>query len=169
MRNLATAAEARQAAARARLAKLQVRLAHAEPPPEPPASGLLVTREVAAWLQVSQRTVVEWAQKGTLPSFKTPGGRRRYHASDVAAVRAAMWDEPVTGQALPDDLQARDLVSTGEASRMLGVAPGTITRWCDDGLMPGAWRLPGGDRGAGHWRIPRELVDRMLADQGGRP
>jgi excisionase family DNA binding protein len=106
----------RHAIAAERLAKLQARLAkrHANPEPEPgpavaatpppaepaaePAAPpapfgdeLLRTSEAARRLQVSQRGVLTWAASGRLPSILTPGGHRRFRASDVERVRAAMW------------------------------------------------------------------------------
>jgi excisionase family DNA binding protein len=86
VRNLVTAAEARQAAARARLAKLQARLASvaAFTPPDDP-DALLLTGEVATWLQVSKRTVNHWTQRGSLPWYcRTLGGQYRYRTGDVA-------------------------------------------------------------------------------------
>jgi excisionase family DNA binding protein len=53
---------------------------------------LLRTSEAARLLQVSTRTVVDWAQKGKLRTILTPGGHRRFFASSVLAVRATMWE-----------------------------------------------------------------------------
>jgi excisionase family DNA binding protein len=55
--------------------------------------GLLRTSEAAERLQISVRSVLSWAQAGKLPSITTPGGHRRYRASDVERVRARMWEE----------------------------------------------------------------------------
>lgn len=44
---------------------------------------LLRTHEVAVLFQVSERAVTDWAQRGRLPSVRTPGGHRRYPASAV--------------------------------------------------------------------------------------
>ena len=46
-------------------------------------------------------------------------------------------------------------LSVGEAAERLGVHPGTIRRWTDDGSLPEA-RTPGG-----HRRIPAEAVERL--------
>ena len=43
----------------------------------------LRTREVAILFQVSERAVTDWARKGRIRSVRTPGGHRRYPASDV--------------------------------------------------------------------------------------
>jgi excisionase family DNA binding protein len=51
---------------------------------------VLRTGEVAALLQISHRTVLAWAKKGWLPSIQTPGGQRRYRASDLEAVLERM-------------------------------------------------------------------------------
>jgi DNA-binding transcriptional MerR regulator len=53
---------------------------------------------------------------------------------------------------------ARDWVSLGEASRLLGVAPATLRRWSDDGRVT-VFTTPGG-----HRRYRRAALQRMLAD-----
>jgi excisionase family DNA binding protein len=40
---------------------------------------------VANRFGVSRQTVRDWAEKGLLPSFRTPGGQRRFRAEDVDA------------------------------------------------------------------------------------
>lgn len=47
---------------------------------------LLRTREVALLFQVSERTVTDWARKGRVPSVRTPGGHRRYPATQIRAL-----------------------------------------------------------------------------------
>lgn len=49
-----------------------------------------------------------------------------------------------------------DWVSLGEASRLLGVAPGTLRRWSDSGELP-AFTTPGG-----HRRYRRSSLERLL-------
>jgi excisionase family DNA binding protein len=49
-----------------------------------------------------------------------------------------------------------DWVSLGEASRLLGVAPGTLRRWTDSGQLP-AFTTPGG-----HRRYRRSSLERLL-------
>ena len=43
----------------------------------------LRTSEVAILFQVSERAVTDWARKGRIRSVRTPGGHRRYPASEV--------------------------------------------------------------------------------------
>ena len=50
---------------------------------------LLTPGEVAAVFGVDQQTVRRWVRTGKLPAIRTPGGTRRYRASDVAALIAA--------------------------------------------------------------------------------
>jgi MerR family transcriptional regulator, light-induced transcriptional regulator len=59
-----------------------------------PASTPLTTRDVARDLGVSPATVKRWAETGTLPSVRTPGGHRRFQARDVAAVRERLSRSP---------------------------------------------------------------------------
>ena len=47
--------------------------------------GLVPISRVAARLGVSIATVREWADSGALPSFRTPGGQRRFWRDDVEA------------------------------------------------------------------------------------
>lgn len=52
-------------------------------------------------------------------------------------------------------------LTTGQVARMCGVAPRTVSKWCDSGRLP-CFRLPGsGDR-----RISREALCRMLEGSG---
>ena len=47
-----------------------------------------------------------------------------------------------------------DVVSTGEAAKMLGVSSAnTVKNWLEGGHFPGAFRTVGG-----HWRFPRAEV-----------
>jgi hypothetical protein len=46
-----------------------------------PAEAILTTEQVAAWLQVSERTVASWP----LPRLKLPGTTVRYSAGQVLA------------------------------------------------------------------------------------
>jgi excisionase family DNA binding protein len=54
---------------------------------------LLRTEEVSKRLGVSVRTVLSWADRGLIPSTKTPGGHRRYPAGGVEEVWAKMTGE----------------------------------------------------------------------------
>jgi excisionase family DNA binding protein len=54
------------------------------------AARLLRAGEVAALLQVSRRSVAAWASRGLLPYIETPGGHRRFRASDVRALVASL-------------------------------------------------------------------------------
>lgn len=55
---------------------------------------LLLGREVSALLGVSVATVMRWAREGRIDCIKTPGGRRRYRESDIAALRRASDTAP---------------------------------------------------------------------------
>lgn len=58
----------------------------AHPSTEP--ERVLTTSEVAGLFRVNVHTVSRWADRGLLSSFRTPGGHRRYLASEVHALRA---------------------------------------------------------------------------------
>jgi len=49
------------------------------------ADRLLTTPEVAELFGVSQKTVVRWAQQGTISSIRTPGGFYRFKESVIQA------------------------------------------------------------------------------------
>jgi excisionase family DNA binding protein len=57
-----------------------------------------------------------------------------------------------------------DWIGLGEASRLLGVAPGTLRRWSDDGQVP-AFTTPGG-----HRRYRRAALERLIPrERAARP
>jgi excisionase family DNA binding protein len=45
--------------------------------------------QVAALLNVHPSTVARWADEGKIPSFRTPGGQRRYPRDAVDALVAS--------------------------------------------------------------------------------
>jgi excisionase family DNA binding protein len=45
----------------------------------------LTPGQVARLFNVSLTTVGKWADTGLIPSFRTPGGQRRFYEADVAA------------------------------------------------------------------------------------
>jgi len=45
--------------------------------------GLMTPAEVAAILHVDANTVARWSDGGKLHAMRTPGGHRRYYASEV--------------------------------------------------------------------------------------
>ena len=49
--------------------------------------------QVAALFGVSVTTVASWADSGKLPSFRTPGGQRRFRKADVDAFVAEQADD----------------------------------------------------------------------------
>lgn len=46
-----------------------------------------------------------------------------------------------------------EFLTAAEAARIIHVEPDTITQWCRDGHMAGAFKTPGGQ-----WRIPRAAL-----------
>jgi excisionase family DNA binding protein len=52
-------------------------------------------------------------------------------------------------------------LALGEASRLLGVAPGTLRRWADSGQVP-TFVTPGG-----HRRFPRAVVEALVGSRQG--
>jgi len=49
-------------------------------------SRVLSAAEVARMFGVDPKTVARWAKAGKIPSFRTPGGHRRYYERDMLAL-----------------------------------------------------------------------------------
>lgn len=58
------------------------------------SDSILTTQQVADLFAVHATTVIQWANDGRLPHFRTPGGHRRYVKSDVLALRDATTVAP---------------------------------------------------------------------------
>jgi excisionase family DNA binding protein len=56
-----------------------------------------------------------------------------------------------------------DMLTTDQAAKLLGVNRAAVARWLRLGQLRGV-RLP-----FGHWRVRREDLDRLLADQSEHP
>ena len=54
---------------------------------------------------------------------------------------------------MPDE----ELLTTGEAAKLLRVSKSTVLRYIRDGHLPGAIRLP-----SGYVRVPRSAVEQLL-------
>lgn len=54
----------------------------------------LTPGQVAELFGVTIDAVANWADEGKLPSFRTPGGHRRFHQADVDALLAPPQPEP---------------------------------------------------------------------------
>ena len=46
-------------------------------------ANIMTSQQVADMFKVSQRSVTTWANKGIIPSFRTPGGHLRFRMKDV--------------------------------------------------------------------------------------
>ena len=58
---------------------------------------LLRPGQVAALFQVSRRTISDWARAGKLDAIITPGGHRRFRATQVRALLEAQKVEATVG------------------------------------------------------------------------
>lgn len=66
-----------------------------------PGARMLTTREAAARLGVSLRTVQLWVEAEILPAARTPGGHRRipYNAVEALALSTGLGGDPLADQA----------------------------------------------------------------------
>jgi len=59
----------------------------------PSAATYLRSAEVAAFLQVSPKTITRWAKQGLLPFQRTLGGHRRYPEQVIRELLASLTRE----------------------------------------------------------------------------
>lgn len=58
---------------------------------------LLTPGEVAALFRVDPKTVTRWAAAGRISSIRTPGGHRRFRASEVHALLRGDAEQALDG------------------------------------------------------------------------
>jgi len=92
--------------------------------------------EAAKRLKVHPTTLREWADKGRIRAYRTPGGHRRFSEADVETYAASLQDEP----------EGARLISTGQAARLLGVSQPTLNRAVRRGRLRPTLTTPGGHR-----------------------
>ena len=63
---------------------------HATERPRFLSTRLLRAGEVAVLLQVSRRSIAAWARRGLIPFIETPGGHRRFRATDIRELVASL-------------------------------------------------------------------------------
>jgi excisionase family DNA binding protein len=98
---------------------------------------LISSKDVARRLGVSQATVLRAVARGLLtPILVTPGGHRRFAAREVETFATG----PRGGRS------RAELLSTGEAARLLGVSQPTLNRAVRGGRLQPAQVTPGGHR-----------------------
>ena len=89
--------------------------------------GRIGVLAAASFLNVSDRTLREWDNNGTLPAHHRPSGQRYYYQEELNAMKGKL--SGVTRQA---------------AAKQLGVNPKTLYLWDRDGRT---------DRPRSHYRI----------------
>jgi excisionase family DNA binding protein len=77
-------------------------------------TGWLTLREACARLDVHPATLRQWADRGRVRAFRTPGGHRRFSADDVQSLVTALAAE------LPADLDLLLSAALGRTRRELG-------------------------------------------------
>jgi excisionase family DNA binding protein len=114
--------------------------------------------QVRAILGIADTTLDSWADAGRLPATRTPGGHRRFRASDVERLRVelgrpAVEPPPRTLHTPPWYGRRRRVLSAGEFAALADVDVRTVRRWADTGVLPPVTVTPGGHR---RWR-PRDV------------
>jgi hypothetical protein len=120
---------------------------------------------------VGRRTVIKWIDRGQLTGYRIPGGNSRRvllrDAERFAREQNLPFDlQPVEAQgaaAVPVSRgrPSRDVLTTGLLADVFRVAPRTISKWFDQGLLKGH-RIPGSnDR-----RVLRADAERFAAEYG---
>jgi MerR family transcriptional regulator, light-induced transcriptional regulator len=107
---------------------------------------LLSTREVAAWLGVSEATIKRWSDAGMLACIRTPGGHRKFRKSDVRRLVGAAENElaqPVQSQShaptvehIDGMLLQGDVSSTARLIQSRGMTPELLAETFDRILAP---------------------------------
>ena len=86
---------------------------------------------------MSQATVLRAVARGLIkPALITPGGHRRFRLGDVEAYAAGLENDP----------HGTDLLTTGQAARVLGVSQPTLNRAVRGGRLQATRVTPGGHR-----------------------
>jgi excisionase family DNA binding protein len=80
-------------------------------PAGPDPAGWLTLREASGRLDVHPATLRQWADRGRVRSFRTPGGHRRFSAEDVEALLTALSAQP------PAELELLQNAALGRARR----------------------------------------------------
>lgn len=93
--------------------------------------GWLTLREASRRLDVHPATLRQWADRGRVRSFRTPGGHRRFSAEDVGALLTALSAEP------PAELELLQNAALGRARRELAASRGLGTETWYRLLDPG--------------------------------
>jgi excisionase family DNA binding protein len=80
----------------------------------PDTDGWLTLREASQRLDVHPATLRQWADRGRVRSFRTPGGHRRFSAQDIDMLMSALSTEP------PAELELLRNAALGRARREFG-------------------------------------------------
>lgn len=87
---------------------------------------LYTIQEVAAKLNLSDKTLRRWEEAGRFLSSRTLGNQRRYSIEDLQ-ILDAIKHGTIDGQS--------DLLTIHQAAKVCGVTPTTILRWENDGKI----------------------------------
>ncbi len=105
-------------------------------------------QEVAAKLNISDKTLRRWEDAGRFRSSRTLGNQRRYSVEDIQILDAIKHGTINT---------QKDLLSIEQAANLFGVSPTTITRWEDAGKIHPLIT-------SGNTYYPRERLEAKIPD-----
>lgn len=125
-------------------------------------------------LRTCNQTVKKLCREGRLQFHKLTGegGNHRIEADSVAKlmvdanVDLKFLEAVLAGK--PDLVNIREddewtVLTTGQAAKIAKVSPRTVTKWMENGWLPGSYKLPGTGQDR---RIPVQSLVRLLTDRG---
>jgi excisionase family DNA binding protein len=87
-----------------------------------PQSRYLSISQAAEFLGVSAKTLRRWDQRGSFPSLRTAGGQRRYHQSDLIALKKwRQGKKPVPEPLTKTKYQEENVLPVGKRRLILQV------------------------------------------------
>ncbi len=98
----------------------------------------MTSGEFAAVLGIGRRTAATWCSEGRIDCYRTPGGRWRIPATEVARIKS----------------ESSEMLTATQAAGKLGVLPVTVMRWARASKLDAV-------RQGRRWVIPAAAIDAM--------
>jgi excisionase family DNA binding protein len=92
----------------------------------------------AETLGISVDTMRRWADAGQVPTWRTPGGRRRFRPDDLAALMGGDMIASTNPRTLD---QLPELVTRAELAEFTGFSVSALAHWAGEGIGPKPTRI----------------------------